>query len=279
MRGALIFLSLLLISCGKRNVDSDNLMIVSIPPLKYIVESIVGDDFEIKVLLPSGASPETFEPTPLQMVGVQNSEMIFGTGLIAFERNVLTKATSEVPENKYVDLSRGVELIGAHDSDTHHHGTDPHIWISPKALRIMARNALDAISGRYPDSVRYVSNFKMLDSDLEALDSVVAKRVDASGIKEFVVFHPSFSYYARDYSLEQIALEHDGKEPSAEQMRRLVDRLRGRGIKNVLYQREFPRSMADILAAEIGATAVETDILNEDVKACILRATDLITER
>lgn len=265
-------------SCVKRNSNSDNILIVSIPPLKYIVSSIVGDDFRIETLLPSGASPETFEPTPLQMADVHNSEMIFATGLIAFEQNILSETVSAT-HDKYVDLSRGVQPICSHDGHVHHNGTDPHVWTSPKALKIMAHNAFEAINKHYPDSARYVSNFEVLDADLERLDSLVAERIKTSGVKRFVVFHPSFTYYARDYGLQQIALEHDGKEPSAERMRTLVNSLKNKNIKRVMYQKEFPRAMADVLAAEIGATAEDVDILNEDIKACILRATDLITEK
>ena len=87
MRRILICFLLLSVSCAGHRSESDNILIVSIPPLKYIVESIVGDDFRIEVLLPSGASPETYEPTPLQMADVHNSAMVFSTGLIAFEQN------------------------------------------------------------------------------------------------------------------------------------------------------------------------------------------------
>ena len=278
MRRILICFLLLSVSCAGHRSESDNILIVSIPPLKYIVESIVGDDFRIEVLLPSGASPETYEPTPLQMADVHNSAMVFSTGLIAFEQNILSK-TAVGNSKKYIDLGRNVQPIDSHGDCAHHHGTDPHIWTSPKALRTMAHNAIEAISEHYPDSARYMSNFEALEADIDRLDSLVAGRIAAAGVKRFVVFHPAFSYYARDYGLEQIALEDDGKEPSAERMRNLVNELRGKGIKRVIYQKEFPKAMADVFAAEIGATAAEVDILNEDIKTSILRATDLRTEK
>lgn len=280
-------LSLLSICCAERRSVDDNKLTVTIPPLKYIVESIVGDDFDIEVLLPAGASPETYEPTPLQMTSIENSVMIFATGLIAFEHNIMSKILNEHIDNKYIILNSGIDLTGdecshVHDvytDDVHLHGKDPHIWTSPKALEIMAANAFAAVEKLYPDSVKYKANFESLMLDLEVLDSTVSASLSASEADCFVVFHPAFTYYARDYGLIQIALEHDGKEPSAERLRQTVELLRNKNIKRVFYQREFPRKTVDVLAAEIGAQAVEVNILDEDPRASILRITELITER
>lgn len=282
MKRALVCVILFLVSCGNNMRDADNVLTVSIPPLKYIVESIVGDDFRIEVILPAGASAETYEPTPVQMVDVHNSKMVFNTGLIDFEQKILSDLTSADDGGKYINLSAGIDLIGGH---SHHHaahvhtGADPHIWTSPKALKIMALNAFDAIRARYPDSVAYKSGYDALVRRLDVLDSVAGARITASGIKSFVVFHPSFTYYASDYSIEQIALEHDGKQPSAERMRELVERLKPQGIRYVLYQKEFPRDVAEVFASEIGAQTAEVNILDEDIVSGILNVTDLITER
>jgi len=282
LKRALICFVLFLVSCENKVRNTDDVLIVSIPPLKYIVESIVGNDFRIEVLLPSGAQPETYEPTPLQMVDVHNSKMVFNTGLIDFEQKILSDMVSTDDGNKYIDLSSGVDLLGqthTHHSNHKHTGTDPHIWTSPKALKIIALNAFNAIRSHYPDSVSYKSGYDALVHKLDELDSIAGARIAASSATYFVVFHPSFTYYANDYSLEQIALENDGKQPSAERMRELVERLKPLDVRYVLYQREFPKDVADVFASEIGARTVEVNILDEDIVSCILNVTDLITEQ
>jgi len=280
-----IYIALLIaILCGgctsRRQADGE-LLYVSILPLRSLVQGIVGDDFDIEVLVPPGASPETFEPTPRQFVGLNKARMVFNVGLIDFETTLLAKIEDQA---KVVDLSRGIELIagtcshGSH-GHTHTHGIDPHVWTSPRALQKMAENAYEAIREAYPDSVKYETNYRLLQQELKALDERTAARIAASDVEYFIIYHPALTYYARDYGLRQIAIEADGKEPSAKQLTQLIRQAREDGVRRILYQSQFPASAVEVIARDIDAEYAEVDPLREDVIANIEEITGIITRR
>lgn len=280
-----IYITLLIaILCGgctsRRPADGEPLY-VSILPLRSLVQGIVGDDFDIEVLVPPGASPETFEPTPRQFVGLNKARMVFNVGLIDFETMLLAKVEDQ---EKVVNLSRGIELIagtcshGSH-GHTHTHGIDPHVWTSPRALQKMAENAYEAIRKAYPDSVKYETNYRLLQQELKALDERTAARIAASDVEYFIIYHPALTYYARDYGLRQIAIEADGKEPSAKQLTQIIRQAREDGVRRILYQSQFPASAVEVIARDIDAQYVEVDPLREDVIANIEEITGIITQR
>ena len=280
-----IYITLLIaILCGgctsRRPADGEPLY-VSILPLRSLVQGIVGDDFDIEVLVPPGASPETFEPTPRQFVGLNKARMVFNVGLIDFETMLLAKVEDQA---KVVDLSRGIELITgtrshASHGHTHTHGIDPHVWTSPRALQKMAENAYEAIREAYPDSVKYETNYRLLQQELKALDERTAARIAASDVEYFIIYHPALTYYARDYGLRQIAIEADGKEPSAKQLTQLIRQAREDGVRRILYQSQFPASAVEVIARDIDAEYAEVDPLREDVIANIEEITGIITRR
>ncbi len=313
-----------LCSCAQPAQPEEEMLYVSILPLKSIVGGIVGDDFDVRVLVPAGASPETFEPTPRQFVDLNRARLIFNVGLIDFETTLLGKIEAR---DKVVDLSRGIDLIagscshahnkvarahelhaaatpeeqqtaGSHAAampgerqlagrhaatpapqahgHSHAHGIDPHIWTSPRALQRMAANAYEAIHALWPDSVKYTENHARLQEQLAALDARTAGKIAASGVRYFIIYHPALTYYARDYGLQQVAIEDDGKEPSARALARLIEQARRDSVRTIFYQSQFPASTVEVIARDIEAQSVAIDPLKEDVIANIDSLTDLI---
>lgn len=286
-----------LASCAPRSTADSQVIYVSILPLRNIVEGIVGEDFPIEVLVPPGASPETFEPTPRQFSALNKAQLVFNVGLIDFEQALLTKVADP---GKVVDLSRGIDLLegscshavvgkneaqeqGGHEGheghEGHAHGVDPHVWTSPRALLQMARNAYEAISERYPDSLKYGVNYERLCSELRALDRRTAEKIAQSGVRYFIIYHPALTYYARDYGIEQLAIEQDGKEPSARRLAEIIRRARQDRVDKVFYQSQFPASVVEVVAQDIGARSVAIDPLGEQVVENIDAITDLIVGR
>lgn len=284
-------------ACTPHQQADENTLYVSILPLRSLVGKIVGDDFKIEVLVPPGASPETFEPTPRQFIGLNRAEMIFNVGLIDFETTLLSKIEDR---GKVVNLSQGIELTAGscshtcphakqavhdgHDTShtethSHAHGVDPHVWTSPRALQKMAENAYAAIRRAYPDSVKYEANYKRLQADLQALDARTGEKIAQSGIEYFIIYHPALTYYARDYGIRQVAIEADGKEPSAKQLTQIIRQAREDGVRRILYQSQFPASAVEIIARDIDAEYVEVDPLREDAIANIDAITDIITQQ
>jgi len=307
-----------LAACAGGAKSADNTLVVSIEPIKYIVDEITGGTLEVEVLTPRGTSPETYEPTPAQIAAAERARLVFSTGLIGFERVIIDRL--DAPDRS-VDLSEGVALIasdhshggegapsvdavreGDHGNEEAHEAghadetahaneadhaaehaaehangeADPHIWMSPRALARMAETAYRRIHEAYPDSTSYTVNYATFAQRLATLDAEVSRRLAASSAHAFLILHPGLTYYARDYGLRQIALERDGKEPSAGQLAETVARARAEGVAKVMYQNEFPVRMVEVAAAEIGAEVAEIDILGYDVEGNILKITDLI---
>lgn len=286
-----LIITLTAASCGgKHENDAQTDITVTILPLKYIVENITGDDFKVDVLVPSGASPETFEPTPKQYIALNEAQMIFTTGLIDFENALLSRLENR---EKLVKLSRGIDLMegscshdhsheaeaegSEHAEKGHRHGIDPHIWTSPRELKIMARNAFEAIARQYPDSAKYRAAYDTLAERLDCLDRECKRMCDASESRAFVIYHPALTYFARAYGMEQITVESDGKEPSAKHIARIIDEAREDGVTCLLYQSQYPRSTVEIIARDMGVECREIDPLAEDVANNIIGITRLIT--
>ncbi|MFZ6727738.1 metal ABC transporter solute-binding protein, Zn/Mn family [Alistipes dispar] len=266
-------------ACSPQPASQEKTLYVSILPMRSLVKEIVGEDFRIEVLVPPGASPETFEPTPRQFIGLNEAQLVFNVGLLEFETALLDKIEDRT---KIVDLSRGIVRIegscahaGRNGSD-HAHGVDPHVWTSPRALQRMAENAYEAIHARWPDSAKYTANHARLQEELRQLDLRTAEKIARSGIRYFIIYHPALTYYARDYGLRQEAVEADGKEPSAKRLTALIRQARKDGIGRILYQSQFPVSVVETIARDIGAECTEIDPLREDAIANIDSITDLI---
>ncbi len=234
---------------------SNNSLVVSILPLKLLVSEIIGDDYRIEVLVPPGSSPETYEPSPKQLASLSDADLVFTVGLIDFERELINKATEQA-DIKVVNLSDGIALLSGscssatdgHDHGHHHHGTDPHIWTSPKQLKIMATNVYNAIALLHPDNKTYEANYRNLLAKLDELDARVATMLDSAQVKYFFIYHPAMTYYANDYSITQVSIEQEGKEPSTEQLRNLIDLAREEKITAILYQKEFSRLMVETVS-------------------------------
>lgn len=285
---ALLTTTLLFVACGERVYAPQNDIIVTIQPLKYLVEQITGDDFKVDVLVPASASPETFEPTPKQFISLNEAAMVFSTGLIDFEVSLTERMRNN--EN-LINLSHGIELMEgscshnhhAHHSHEghkgHHHGIDPHIWTSPRELKTMAQNAYEAIIAEYPDSTKYTDAYNDLIHRLNELDLQCATMCQASSAKAFVVYHPALTYFARAYGMEQIAIESDGKEPSAKHIAKIIDQAKAKGVKCLLYQSQYPRSAVEIIAKDMGVECREINPLEENVIANITNITHIITDK
>lgn len=284
----LLIAGLMCAACATKPATDEKTMYVSILPLRNIVEGIVGNDFRVEVLVPAGASPETFEPTPRQFTALNRARLIFNVGLIDFETSLLGKIEDQ---SRVVNLYHGIELIegscshahagvqaGAEHGHRHAHGIDPHVWTSPKALKIMARDAFEVIHGLYPDSVCYRENFERLEQRLEELDARVAEKIDSSGVEYFIVYHPALTYYARDYGIRQVAIEDEGKEPSARRLGEIIRQAREDGVSKIFYQNQFPASVVEIIARDIQARYIEIDPLDEQVIGNIDRITNLIVQ-
>jgi zinc transport system substrate-binding protein len=271
-----IICALLIVGCTTKSDSDKKTIFVTITPMQSIIEEITAGDFDIEVIVPKGASPETFEPTPKQVTSFSDAEFIFSTGLIDFEQSLIERISGDA---EVVNLSKGIELIAgscSHGNHQHKHGVDPHIWTSPRALRTMVTNAHKAIMAHYPDSVKYTEATGRLLERIDALDTYCATRIKAEGVEAMMIYHPAYTYYARDYGIEQIAIEHDGKEPSLRQTTALIEKAKEHGVKAILRQPQYSEDKVRAIANDAGAEIITTDPLAEDILGEIERVTEII---
>ena len=291
----LVVVAALAVGCGSRKATkttSDKVIIVSIPPFYGLVKAIVGDDFDVQVLLPEGSSPETFSPTIRQIAAVQNSEMFLSGNLMEFEKTV-TKRLSAHKSVKVINIADGCKLIeNEHDececedvhqhhahSHGHHHGSvDPHVWMSPFELETIARNIGDAVCMTYPDSVKYVANLQQLIDTLEARRIAYSEQLEAGGKRHFLIYHPALSYLARDYGLVQISLENEGKNPTPASLAEVVDVVNKWGIGQMMYQSEYPQEVVEPIVDILGVNMVQINPLNTDILSELDRVINIISE-
>lgn len=267
---------LLIVGCTTKSDSDKKTIFVTITPMQSIIEEITAGDFDIEVIVPKGASPETFEPTPKQVTSFSDAEFIFSTGLIDFEQSLIERIGGDA---EVVNLSNGIELIAgscSHGNHQHKHGVDPHIWTSPRALRTMVTNAHKAIMAHYPDSVKYTEATERLLERINKLDNYCATRIEAEGVEAMMIYHPAYTYYARDYGIEQIAIEHDGKEPSLRQTTALIEKAKEHGVKAILRQPQYSEDKVRAIANDAGAEIITTDPLAEDILGEIERVTEII---
>lgn len=271
-------LALAMLSCNREktgSADSDTIY-VTITPLRSIVEEITCGDFSVEVLVPKGASPETFEPTPRHLTLLNNAQLLFKVGLIDFEHS-LTQNIGNSTE--VVDLSQGItpmEGSCSHHHCQHHHGIDPHIWTAPRSLRTMAQNIRNAVMEIYPDSTKYDRAAEQLIERIEMLDAHCAERIAAAEVKAMMIYHPAYTYYAQDYGIEQIAIEQDGKEPTPKQLITLLEDIKSKNISTIFYQPQYSEDKLRSIADQANVDIVVSDPLSEDIMAEIERITTLI---
>jgi zinc transport system substrate-binding protein len=255
-------------SCSRDGKDTGGKIItVSIAPFKYFVEAIGGDDFKVNIMVPSGANPHIYEPFPKQIFKLRKSVGYVSNGYLGFEITWLDRFYDTNSEMKRLSLSTNIEPLGSghHHEGGHVEGADPHYWVSPKCAMIMASSVRDFLCELNPaGKTKYETNYQALLSQISELDKRAADLFAGVQNKSFMIFHPNLGYLARDYGLEEISVEYEGKEPPPSRMRELIDRARADRIKTIFVQREYDTKNANAIADEIGARIRIIDPLAED---------------
>ncbi len=278
-KGALVSLIaplLLLTACGEQGTSHEQRLTVTMESQRYFVERIAGEHWNVHTVVPAGQSPETYEPTPREMMAVAESQAYLRIGRIGFEMAWMSTIQENNPHLRVFDLSEGVMWIEGQCTHHHHdydHGSmDPHIWNSTDMAQIIARNTLDALCAIDPAHASdYEKNYRALTAEIDSTGRVLHTMLDTVSHRTFVIYHPALTYFANEYGLTQLSIEADGKEPSAASMKALVDEAREAGVRVVFVQQEFDRKHAESLAAEIGARVVTINPLSADWKTEMLR--------
>ena len=268
----LILIGFLVPSIGSADLS----VFVSVMPLKYFVERIGGEHVDVKVMVQPGHSPHTYEPTPHQIAALSSARAYVRIGM-PFEALWIDRMQAMYPQLEIIDPRRGIDLlpmryqavdIGGEnrEGDVHSHiSGDPHVWLDPLQVKIIAENIrdnlidLDQGNGDVynRNALQFLDELDQLDADIRRLTTTVRNR-------RFLVFHPAWGYFARAYDLEQLSVEHEGKEPGPRTLANLIAASKRLNIRKVFVQKQFSTRLAGTLAQELEGRVVVLDPLAED---------------
>jgi len=240
------FFLMLLLGCASQNENNGTgkaIVGVTIAPQTEFVERIGGNKVEVVLMVPPGASPHTYEPTPRQLEKISSADMYAKVGSgIEFEISWLGNLIDLNKEMLVVDCSEGIELLG----------TDPHIWLSPKNAKIMAENIYQGLVEVDPGNVVYYSkNKEQYLQELDGLDLLIENSIKGKENRKFIVYHPAWGYFADEYGLGQISIEDEGKGPTPKGIVSVIKQAKENNISVVFASPEYSISSAETISQEI----------------------------
>jgi len=281
----LSLVSILLTGCSTQTTtDSKPTVMVSIAPQKFFVEQIADTLVRVEVMVPAGSSPETYEPTASQLKLISNSNAYFSLGLLEFELSMLKNIKKQNPNLLLVDHSKELNLMEGefdhghhHHGHSHSHGHDPHVWTSPAEVKTMVKTIAKTLAQQLPDYAEHFnSNALAFTAQLDSLDRHIKATLANTQSKKIFIFHPALTYYARDYGLTQVSLEEDGKSPSMQHFKSVIQKAREQGATTIFIQREFDVNTAKTAAADIGGKVEVIDPLDADWLNNMYRITNML---
>lgn len=242
--------------CKHEKLDNKPLISVSIEPLRNIVEHLAGDYYKVVTLTPVGASPETYEPTPKQLMDVSNSKLYFAIGTLGFEKQQLERMKETAPTLKIYTVSDGISLLSV-QHEGHGDSTDPHIWMSPKNVVQMARNVCNALCQNDPEHTAvYKKKMAELERHADEIDRRIRLMVSKVRYRNFLIYHPALAYFANEYGFRQLTIEQDGKEPSSEHLATIISEAKAAEVHIIFLQREFKGRSVKSFSEATGARVV-----------------------
>jgi len=260
---------------------------VSIPPQKWLTDQLGGELVSTHVLVGKGQEPHNFEPTPKQIAALFHSQLYFTVDM-EFEREITRKIKQSSTRVQVIDVTRFIEKIpmtgrvrgrhgdrngrrddkeqGPGKSAQQNTGLDPHVWLAPENLKIMASAMAAAMAEVDPANKQaYERNLQALAVTLDRLNQDIRQTLAPYNGSTFFVFHPAFGYFAHAYDLNQVAVEVEGKSPTPRQLSSLITRAKADNVKVIFVQPQFDRKSAQAVAHAIGGEVVPLDPLAEDV--------------
>lgn len=282
-----ILLLCVVCACVSCRSQQERVITVTIMPQKYLVEQIVGDHFSVNCAVPANANPEVYDITPAQMAELSKSAAYMEVGTLGFELTWMNSLRQNNPRMKVYNISKGIDMIQSAHAHTHADGSvhrtvgaDPHVWSSPKSMRIMADNVYRAVVELDPSNkAYYATRYDALLHRIDSVDAVVAEILKPVEGSAFAIYHPSLTYLARDYGIEQISIENIGKENSAHSLVSVIDKARAAGVKIVFIQKEFDSRQVHTFADELGAEVYTINPLSYDWEREIIDIAHAIAQK
>ncbi len=266
-----IILILIITACESKTLDSslnaaynNKLTVaVSIVPEETFVKAVAGDLVDIIIMIPPGNSPANYEPTPGQMLKFSKSKIYFSIGVPTEDANILPKVESLNKNIKVVSLAEKVkEYYPERNFDK---GRDPHIWLSPKRVKVMIEVIRDELIELDPNNKTfYEKNAEEYTAELDNANNEIKEILNNFKEQSFIIYHPAFGYFADDYGLNMVSIEQSGKEATSRKLQEVIDFAKEENIKFIFYQQEFDSQQAETIAEEIDGATVKVSPLAPD---------------
>lgn len=278
----------------KKNQEEKLNITVTIPPQKYFVEKIGGELVNVNVMIGPGLEPHTYEPLPQQLTQLANSQAYIAIG-VPFEEVWLNKITTANPKITIINAGEGIEkipLLGHHHDHEHkendhdseankddhkseNESIDPHIWLSPKLAKIQAKNIYQGLVKINPENKQiYQENLNKFLTEIDNIDQKIREKLSSVNSRKFIIYHPAWGYFAKEYNLEQVALEFEGQEITSAKLTNLIKEAKSENVKIVFAQPLFNNKTLEIFAKEIGADIVFLNDLAENWDENLLKTAD-----
>jgi zinc transport system substrate-binding protein len=274
------FFLLLLVACNQPVSDRrEKIITVSIPPFKYFIDAIGGDDFRVNIMVPAGSNPHIYEPVPGQISNLRKSVAYVSNGYLGFEMTWLDRFYETNRGMKKLSLGQSIDLIRPEKNvdPEHIEGADPHYWISPHcALKIAAEIKSLLIDLNPGEAEKYELNYRTLVKSINDIDQRARELFSGYQNRSFMIFHPTLGYLARDYGLREISVENEGKEPNPASLKELIDTGKAEKIMVIFVQKEYDTKNARAIAAETGAVLETIDPLSENWAASVQQIIDAL---
>ncbi len=258
----LLFISILF---NTKNSYAEKIKVIaSIYPLGDFVKQVAGDNVDVRVLLPPGASPHTFEPTSKAIKDVSEARVFIkvGSGLEFWAEKIIKSSGNK--KLIVIDCSKGLSLIKLQEKQHNHHISeyDPHIWLDPLNVIKIIDKILKTLSEVDPSNAAlYRKNAELYKESILKLDGEIANSVKNLKIKEYVTFHPAWNYFSKRYGLKVAGVieESPGKEPGPKHIDKIIKEIKRIGSKVVFVEPQFNPKIASVIAKEANAQIVYLD--------------------
>ncbi len=243
-----------------QSIEEKPIIAVSIVPEQSYVRAVCGDLVDMVTLVPPGSSPENYEPTAQEMEKFSNASLYFSIGVPTEKENILPN----VGNVKVISLHDEVSAV-YEDRKFGSGERDPHIWLSPKRVKVMVETIAREVSEIDPKNKEtYEKNATDYIAQLDEVDNEIKDALKDVKSKKFIVYHPAFGYIAEDYGLKMYALEEEGKEATAKHLQEMIDLSKEENIKVIFYQEEIDSSQSKGFAEEIGGKTIQLAPLAAD---------------
>ena len=253
------------------------LVAVTAPAYSTFLSTILDGIAEVHVCVPSGISSHTWEPKPTDTLCMRRAILWFGTGE-PFETKLVSALEAQNEPLRYVDLRTCADCIQG-CACGHIHGIDPHVWLSPKQLLKQLGLIEEELKKTFPNQAQLIAKrVATLQETLQDLDSYITRTLKPYEGATIVVSHGAYSYFCQDYGIKQLALEQEGKEPTLQELRHIIDEAKQAHVHTIFTQRQYPTRAAKRLSEELHATMKELDPYGPDYFRNMLHITAAIKE-